>query len=179
MAAATSPEAQPSEGDPLCLDRQLCFALYAASNLMVRAYRPLLAPLGLTYAQYLVMLVLWREGAIGVGDLCRRLFLDSGTVTPLLKRMEKAGLVQRRRDDRDERRVVVTPTPHGMALRDRATTIPDTLARRLAGHLTVAEAEGLRTTMRRLVAVLADGVSGPAAPGAKAPEVPDPFPPTP
>jgi DNA-binding MarR family transcriptional regulator len=118
--------------DPLRLDHQLCFPLYAATNLLQRIYRPLLEPLGLTYSQYLVMLVLWERGPVNVGDLRRCLHLDTGTLTPLLKRMEKAGLVTRRRDPADERRVVIALTPHGASLRARAEHIPHTLSQSLA-----------------------------------------------
>ena len=93
------------------LDEQLCFALYTASHRIIRAYRPLLEPLGLTYVQYLVMLVLWDESPLSVGELGQGLHLDSGTLTPLLKRMEKSGLVLRERDTDDERRVLISLTP--------------------------------------------------------------------
>jgi MarR family transcriptional regulator, organic hydroperoxide resistance regulator len=114
------------------LDRQLCFALYSSSLLMTKLYKPVLAPLGLTYPQYLVMLVLWetdtgpaaQRTAIGVGELGERLYLDSGTLTPLLKRMEAAGLLQRARATDDERRVIVTLTTAGRALRRRAEAVP-------------------------------------------------------
>ena len=89
--------------DPLLLDRQICFPLYAATNLLNRRYGPVLRPLGLTYPQYLVMLVLWEEEPQTVGGLGARLYLDSGTLTPLLKRMEAAGHVTRSRDPDDER----------------------------------------------------------------------------
>ena len=89
--------------DPLLLDRQICFPLYAATNLLNRRYGPVLRPLGLTYPQYLVMLVLWEEEPQTVGGLGTRLYLDSGTLTPLLKRMEAAGHVTRSRDPDDER----------------------------------------------------------------------------
>ncbi|MDE1950141.1 MAG: MarR family transcriptional regulator [Burkholderiales bacterium] len=112
----------------LLLDRQLCFALYSASLAMTRFYKPLLDPLGLTYPQYLVMLVLWEGDAIGVGQLGERLRLDSGTLTPLLKRLEGAGLVQRRRDPGDERRVSVALSPAGRALKARAQGIPEQIA---------------------------------------------------
>ena len=91
--------------DMLCLDAQLCFPLYAATNLLGRAYRPLLEPLGLTYSQYLVMLALWQAAPVHVGDLARRLHLESGTITPLLQRMEKLGFLTRTRDTDDERQV--------------------------------------------------------------------------
>ncbi|TDO16609.1 MULTISPECIES: MarR family winged helix-turn-helix transcriptional regulator [Halomonas] len=115
----------------LRLDRQVCFPLYAATNLMQRLYRPLLAPLGLTYSQYLVLLVLWERGRTHVGELRDCLYLDAGTITPLLKRMEQGGLVTRRRDSKDERRVIIALTPHGTALREQAWRIPEALAARI------------------------------------------------
>jgi len=110
------------------LDRQLCFALYSTSLAMTKLYKPLLAPLGLTYPQYLALLVLWESDSIGVNELGVRLFLDSGTLTPLLKRMQAAGWVERARDRADERRVIVTLTAEGRALRRKTAHIPVALA---------------------------------------------------
>jgi len=110
------------------LDHQLCFALYSTSLAMTKLYKPLLAPLGLTYPQYLVLLVLWETDSIGVNELGERLFLDSGTLTPLLKRMQAAGWVERERDQADERRVIVSLTPAGRALRRKAAQVPVALA---------------------------------------------------
>jgi MarR family transcriptional regulator, organic hydroperoxide resistance regulator len=115
-------------GELLRLDRQLCFALYSVSNRITRLYRPLLDKLGLTYPQYLAMLVLWERAPRTVGELGDALDLDSGTLTPLLKRMEANGLVQRRRDPADERRVIVALTEAGTALRQSALSIPRALA---------------------------------------------------
>ena len=106
------------------LDRQLCFALYSASLSMTKLYKPYLQALGLTYPQYLVLLTLWEAGSIGVNQLGARLFLDSGTLTPLLKRLEAAGWLTRLRDVGDERRVTVSLTAAGRGLRRRAETIP-------------------------------------------------------
>jgi DNA-binding MarR family transcriptional regulator len=106
------------------LDRQLCFALYSSSLVMTKLYKPVLGTLGLTYPQYLVLLVLWETDVIGVGELGERLYLDSGTLTPLLKRMESAGLLARARAVGDERRVIVTLTAAGRALRRRAESVP-------------------------------------------------------
>lgn len=108
----------------LRLDNQVCFALYSASLAMTKLYKPLLESIGLTYPQYLVMLVLWERDGITVSDLGERLFLDSGTLTPLLKRLEASALIARLRDVQDERRVRITLTPTGRALRDRAEAIP-------------------------------------------------------
>lgn len=120
-----------SEDDILALDNQLCFALYAANRAVTARYRPLLAELNLTYPQYLVMLVLWEASQDGstvrVSDLGRRLRLDSGTLTPLLKRLAERGLVTRQRDTADERVVTVAPTEEGVAMRQRAREIPGRL----------------------------------------------------
>ncbi len=108
----------------LLLDNQLCFALYSASLAMTKLYKPLLAELGLTYPQYLVMLVLWERDGLMVSELGERLFLDSGTLTPLLKRLEAAGLIARIRALDDERRVHVTLTVAGRKLKTRAAKVP-------------------------------------------------------
>jgi DNA-binding MarR family transcriptional regulator len=109
----------------LRLDRQLCFALYGAAQRMTRLYRPLLDALGLTYPQYLAMLALWEESPRTVGAMGDALDLDSSTLTPLLKRLEAGGLIDRRRDPKDERRVIVALTDKGLALRERALSIPE------------------------------------------------------
>ena len=111
--------------EALRLDHQLCFPLYAASRRIVNLYTPLLKPLGLTYTQYLVLMALWEQDAQTVGELCKRLFLDSGTVTPLLKKMESAGFLRRTRCGRDERVVIVTLTEEGKAVRERVRTLPE------------------------------------------------------
>ncbi|WP_454711677.1 MarR family winged helix-turn-helix transcriptional regulator [Cupriavidus nantongensis] len=111
--------------DWLLLDHQLCFALYSSSLAMTKLYKPVLSELGLTYPQYLVMLVLWETQTLSVSELGDRLALDSGTLTPLLKRLAATGLVSRTRDTADERRVLVSLTDAGRALRQRATTIPE------------------------------------------------------
>jgi len=112
----------------LKLDHQLCFALYSASLAMTKFYRPLLEPLGLTYPQYLAMLVLWESDGIAVSQLGERLGLDSGTLTPLLKRLESAGLMQRLRDSADERRVLLQLSAAGRALKARARAVPEAVA---------------------------------------------------
>jgi DNA-binding MarR family transcriptional regulator len=119
--------------DPLQLDEQLCFALYHASRALTRAYAPLLEPLGLTYPQYLVLLVLWERDGVAVKAIGERLALDSGTLTPLLKRLAQQGLVERRRGEDDERVVRIHLTSAGRALRTRARKIPMELACR-AGY---------------------------------------------
>ncbi|WP_332768412.1 MarR family winged helix-turn-helix transcriptional regulator [Phenylobacterium sp.] len=144
----TGPAARGAAGEALRLDNQLCFALYAASGLVTRAYRPLLEPLGLTYPQYLVMMALWERAPRTVKELGQALDLDSGTLTPLLKRLETAGFVVRRRDSVDERRVQIELTEAGHALRDRAAEVPAALACQL--HLPLDEIVGLRATLQDL-----------------------------
>jgi DNA-binding MarR family transcriptional regulator len=109
----------------LKLDNQLCFAIYACSRSLTRIYRPLLNQLGVTYPQYLVLLVLWERKQQSVTELGEQLFLDSGTLTPLLKRMESSGLVQRIRSREDERKVLVQVTEKGEALKEHACEIPE------------------------------------------------------
>jgi DNA-binding MarR family transcriptional regulator len=123
------------------LDSQICFALYAASRAIVRAYDPLLAPLGVTYPQYLALLVLWESDDISVGALGHRLALDSATLTPLLKRLEAQGLIERRRNPDDERVVLIALTARGRALKAKVREIPFELACR-AGF-DPADAQGL------------------------------------
>lgn len=147
--------------DPLALDNQLCFTLYAANRAVTALYRPLLDKLGLTYPQYLVMLVLWeaaRQGeASGEGDgnlpsvsyLGRRLQLDSGTLTPLLKRLEGRGLLARRRHPQDERVVTVQLTGEGASLRHQALEIPGQLLCRTG--LDIQEAQSLRASLQSLL----------------------------
>ncbi|RZL01920.1 MAG: MarR family transcriptional regulator [Rubrivivax sp.] len=134
--------------DLLSLDRQLCFALYSASLAMTKLYKPLLAPLGLTYPQYLVMMVLWEHQDLTVNELGQRLQLDSGTLTPLLKRLETAGLVLRQRDQEDERRVRITLTPAGTALKDQAQAVPKAIGCQV--DMTNQELMSLRATLTEL-----------------------------
>lgn len=134
------------------LDRQLCFALYSASGLMTKLYRPLLAPLGLTYPQYLTMLALWEKAPRTVGELGDTLGLDPATLTPLLKRMEVGGLISRRRDPADERRVLVQPTTEGEELRTAASGVQEALGCQLP--LEPAELAKLRDTLNGLVGQL-------------------------
>ncbi|PJJ54355.1 DNA-binding MarR family transcriptional regulator [Mumia flava] len=130
------------------LDQQLCFALYSASRAMTASYRPLLAELGITYPQYLVMLVVWEQERLSVGDLGERLRLDSGTLSPLLKRLESAGLVRRERSASDERVVDVVLTDDGRALEQRARDVPRQAY--LATGLSLDESADLRDAVRRL-----------------------------
>ena len=121
----------------LLLDNQLCFALYSTSLAMTKLYKPLLEVLGLTYPQYLVMLVLWEQDNVSVSTLGERLFLDSGTLTPLLKRMEAAGLLVRTRATEDERRVHIALTPAGHQLKVQAGSVPGSVVS--AAHCPVSE----------------------------------------
>ncbi|MDM0011031.1 MarR family transcriptional regulator [Variovorax sp. J22P168] len=121
------PAAKFSADDMLKLDNQLCFAVYSASLAMTRLYKPLLEKLGLTYPQYLVLLVLWERDGLSVSELGERLSLDSGTLTPLLKRLEANGLVVRLRDAADERRVHISLTAAGRRLKARAAQVPGCL----------------------------------------------------
>ena len=110
------------------LVNQLCFPLYAASRNVISQYTPWLKPLGLTYTQYIVFLVLWEKDGISVGELCDRLMLDNGTLSPLLKKMQQAGYVEKRRSEADDRVVVLTLTETGRALREKAREIPGKVA---------------------------------------------------
>lgn len=136
--------AQPS----LKLDDQLCFALYSAGRAMSKAYRPLLEPLGLTYPQYLVMMVLWAGDGLTVSEIGERLFLDSATLTPLLKRLQAAGLVTRTRGTGDERQVLIALTAAGRALKAKAGSVPSGIFRAAA-----CSADELTTMKARLDAL--------------------------
>jgi len=137
------------------IDDQLCFALYSASRAMIAAYQPLLGPLGLTYPQYLVLLCLWEEDGVTVSALGERLHLDSGTLTPLLKRMEKDGLVVRRRDREDERKVIVTLGPRGRKLQARAPEVMKGLFCAIGGTpKDLEEIVRLRNSVKKLISKL-------------------------
>ena len=133
----------------LKLENQLCFPLYACAKEVVRRYTPLLEPLGLTYTQYIAMMVMWEHKSISVKDMGKLLFLDSGTLTPMLKKMEKAGLIQRKRSEHDERMVIVTITDKGEELHDKAAEIPS----RMAGCITLNndEAMQLYTLLHKMI----------------------------
>lgn len=136
----------------LDLDVQLCFPLYAATRAVTRRYAELLADVGLTYPQYVTMLALWGSSPQTVGELGARLHLDSGTLTPLLKRLEAAGHVVRRRSDEDERRVLVEPTEEGWALRDQVAQVPFELLGSM--DLSAREGEQLRQVLGKLISHL-------------------------
>lgn len=133
----------------LKLENQICFPLYAVSRKIISHYTPYLKPLGLTYTQYLVLMVLWEKDAITVSELCRKLNLDNGTVTPLLKKMEKTGLILRRRNTQDERVVTITLTDEGYEMEEKAKNIPNEM-----GHCLKLEKEELHTLYDLLYSVL-------------------------
>lgn len=114
--------------EALKLDNQLCFPLYACAKEIVRRYKPFLDEIDLTYTQYIAMMVLWEEKKINVKDLGGRLYLDSGTLTPVLKRLEQKGLISRQRDDKDERVLIASITQEGEALKEKAVEIPYKMA---------------------------------------------------
>jgi DNA-binding MarR family transcriptional regulator len=147
--------AAPVGEDPLALDRQVCFALAVASRSVIALYRPVLEPLGLTHPQYLVMLALWQHEPLAVKELGALLQLDSGTLSPLLKRLAAAGLVTKERHRDDERSVLVTLTPAGRALRARAEAVPLEVVRRLG--LGVDELTALHRALSGVIAAAAAG----------------------
>ena len=156
ISRSQPPFASPSNQEILQLDNQLCFALYSASLAMTRLYQPLLAQLGLTYPQYLVMLALWEQDDVAVSDIGQRLGLDSGTLTPLLKRLAQQGLLSRERDAQDERRVRVRLSVAGQALREQAAQIPGCILQATQCSLSevqalAAQVRALRTTIQATV----------------------------
>ncbi len=132
----------PGGDQMLRLDNQICFAVYSAAHAFNRVYKPLLDRLGLTYPQYLVMLALWERDGVPLKEIGERLFLDSGTLTPLLKRLEAAGLLKRSRSTEDERQVRITLTAQGQALKDRARSVPLSILD--ASSCSVAELSAVR-----------------------------------
>lgn len=140
----------PEVPELLKLDNQLCFSIYAASRAITRVYRPLLEPHGLTYPQYLVLLILWEKDGQAVGEIGRRLYLDSGTLTPLLKRMEQAGFIVRARSSADERKVEIRLGPKGTELRTHALAIPETLIE--TSHLDDGEARRTKVMVDQILA---------------------------
>ena len=136
--------------DPLALDQQVCFALVVAARNVVQLYRPILEPMGLTHPQYLVMLALWQHAPLSVKDLSGLLQLDPGTLSPLLKRLEAAGLVERTRSATDERLLAVTLTAEGQRLREQALAIPGAVMARLGMGLD--DLTDLRDALTRVIA---------------------------
>jgi len=139
--------------DPLALDRQVCFALAAASRRVIGLYRPVLAPLGLTHPQYLVMLALWERSPRTLSDVAESLYLEAATLSPLLKRLEQAGYVSRSRNPEDERALSIELTPAGEALRSQALDVPGTIVERLG--VPVAQLERVRDELTALLAAAA------------------------
>ncbi|GEP01420.1 hypothetical protein GCM10007887_23060 [Methylobacterium haplocladii] len=135
--------------DPLLLDNQLCYALYAAAHRMTKSYRPMLERMGLTYPQYLVLLVLWETDGVTVSEIGRRLRLDSGTLTPVLKRLETAGLVVRNRRRSDEREVEIALTPNGRDLRAEAVSVRQSVMCQL--HMSEPEIQAMRADLNALI----------------------------
>ena len=149
---------QEESFDPLLLGNQLCFPLYAAARKIVAAYHPFLKKIGLTYAQYVTMMVLWEEHTVTMHDLGKRLYLDSGTLTPVLKKLESMGYIERRRKEDDERVVVAEITKEGEALREEAAKIPyamGCLVNRNGDLFTPKEAAALKKQLYHLLHALA------------------------
>ncbi len=143
--------------EQLKLDKQLCFRLYTASRLITQAYHPLLSAIGLTYPQYLVMMVLWEKDGQPVNDIARKLFLETNTVTPLLKRMEAAGLLNRSKGQADARQVIVRLTPKGRVLEKKSECIPFEVGKAVACHsITPESAPALFQTLDDLIQTLAE-----------------------
>ena len=163
QGAPTTPAGAPSlagvsPAELLRLDNQLCFPLYACSKEVVRSYQPLLGPLGLTYTQYLCMMVLWEEQVTSVRSLGERLYLDSGTLTPVLKKLEDRGYVTRERSVADARVLEVSLTPEGRALRDRAASVPPEMACHV--HLSPEEAVELKRLLVKVLTQVRGGGAG-------------------
>jgi DNA-binding MarR family transcriptional regulator len=147
--------------DMLALDRQVCFALSVAARNVVAVYRPVLEPLGLTHPQYLVMLALWQHGPLSVKDLSGLLQLDPGTLSPLLKRLEAAGLLRRERDPKDQRNLALALTDKGRALREQAEKVPAGIIERLG--MPVEELMELHGVLTRVIGAAQRALTGPTA----------------
>lgn len=139
--------------NPLSLSNQLCFPLYVASKELTRRYKPFLDPLGLTYTQYVTMMALWEQDNVQVKELGKRLYLDSATLTPLLKRLEARGYVRRQRSVTDERSVIISLTDRGRALRDRALDVPACIGGCI--RMDPQEAAELKRLLEKLLATMA------------------------
>jgi len=140
------------EYEQLKLSNQLCFPIYAASRLIIREYQPHLEKLGITYPQYLVLMVLWETDGIAVNDISTKLILNTNTLTPLLKRMESMGIITRKRSDIDERKVVISLTGKGKEMRVKASAIPEELINGLQkGTLSINQLMEIRTNLNVLI----------------------------
>ncbi len=138
--------------DPLKLENQLCFPVYAVSRLFTREYQPYLDKLNITYPQYLALMILWETDGIGVNDIAKKLILNTNTVTPLLKRMENQGLIKRQRSSKDERKVIVKLTPKGKELKEQAIEIPQSLSQKiLDSPLKVEELVELKKNLETII----------------------------
>ncbi|KAF3999930.1 MarR family winged helix-turn-helix transcriptional regulator [Glaciimonas immobilis] len=153
---SSTPNPEVFGAKSLLLDNQLCFALYSASLTMTKIYKPLLQELGVTYPQYLVLLTLWERDEVTVSEVGARLFLDSGTLTPLLKRLEASGFVRRQRAAKDERQVIVSLTPKGIDLQQQARSIPQEVS--CAAQCSMDELRTLTSQLQRLRAAMAENV---------------------
>ena len=155
-SAGTASDADPTDdvADPLALEQQVCFALVVAGRSVLNIYRPILEPMGLTHPQYLVMLALWQRAPRTAKELAGLLQLDPGTLSPLLKRLESAGLVDRRRDPDDERQLAVGLTGQGRALREEALRVPPTVVARLG--LEIGELQALQGALTRVIEAATD-----------------------
>ena len=141
--------------DQLKLENQLCFPVYAASRLITREYQPLLDKLGITYPQYLVLMFLWEVGESPVNDIAKKLLLNTNTITPLLKRMEKQGIIVRERSSTDERKVIVRLTEAGKAMEEEAAKIPEQLvAQILSGDLSLEDLKALKENLNTVIDLL-------------------------
>jgi len=138
--------------EQLKLGNQLCFPVYAASRLITREYQPFLDKLGITYPQYLVLMILWEEDGIPVNDIAKKLILNTNTITPLLKRMEHQGIIRRKRSRQDERKVIVQLTATGRELQEEASLIPEKLAGRLVeGELKIDDLVRLKESLDTMI----------------------------
>lgn len=156
----TTPHAALGSEDMLALEQQVCFALSVAARNVVAVYRPVLEPLGLTHPQYLVMLALWQHGPLSVKELSGLLQLDPGTLSPLLKRLEAAGLLRRERDPKDQRNLALALTDEGAALRREAEKIPAGIVERLG--MPMDELISLHGALTRVIAASQRALGGPA-----------------
>jgi len=160
VTTSQTPRTPLGSEDVLALDRQVCFALSVAARNVVAVYRPVLEPLGLTHPQYLVMLALWQYGSLSVKKLSGLLQLDPGTLSPLLKRLEAAGLLRRERDPEDQRNLALTLTDRGLALREQAERIPAGIVDRLG--MPLDELVSLHGALSRVIAASQQALAGTA-----------------
>ena len=138
-----------SPEETIRLDYQVCFPLYVTSRMLTRAYQPLLDELGITYPQYLVLMVLWEKDGLTVNEIAHRLYLNTNTITPLLKRMEKSDIISRKRSAEDERKVLITLTQKGNEMRESAYCIPEEIMKKM--DLPLAEVIQLKETLSKLI----------------------------